>query len=195
MKNKGFTLVELIAVIVLVAVMIIIFAPMVSNVFSRTKNMLSDLDKQALNDGVKTYLTNLQENGYNLETIYLYDSECKIQDALSEYNKVTYRVSNDTEVSGYDFVKYAAENDLYITAEYLVNHGYFNNGCKYDVDDNSCEKTAECKVNKECTLVVHYNSEKVKANPNCNLGDRCEYYYKLGDYTINYLDESKCLIK
>jgi prepilin-type N-terminal cleavage/methylation domain-containing protein len=193
MKNKGFTLVELIAVIAIIGVFIILMVPFMSNVFGRTKKMINDIDRQALEDSVKTYLTNLQNNGYQLNNQYVYDDQCNIQDVLSNYDPVSYRTSDNTEVSGYDFVKYAAQNDLYITAEFLVNNNYFDSGCNYV--ENSCPKSTGCKVNKECTLVVHYESEKVLANPNCTLGDRCEFYYQLGNYTINILDESKCAIK
>lgn len=193
MKNKGFTLVELIAVIAIIGVLVVLFAPMISNIFTGTKNALKDIDKQELNDGVKTYLTTVQDNGVYLDSHYIYDDKCNIQDAISNYVPVTYKISEGNEVAGYDFIKYAAQNDLYITAETLVKYGYFNSGCNYNPD--TCSKSVECKVNKECTLVVHYDSNKVLANPNCTLGDRCEYYYQLGDYTINYLDESKCVIK
>ena len=42
MKNKGFTLVELIAVIAIIGVFIILMVPFMSNVFGRTKKMIKD---------------------------------------------------------------------------------------------------------------------------------------------------------
>ena len=195
MKNKGFTLVEVIAVLALIAVLVIIFVPIISNGFYRSKKLLKDYDKQALIDGAKTYLTNLKEDGYNIKTVNTYDSSCNITNTTSNYEKESYTAPDGTIYSGYEYIKYAAGNDLYITAKYLVDNGYFNNGCKYDATENSCEKSAECKVDKECTLVVHYNAEKTKANPKCDLGDKCTFYYELGDYTINIQDESKCIIK
>ena len=193
MKNKGFTLVEVIAVITLIAVIIILFVPVFTNGLFRSKTLLKEYDKQALFDGAKTYLTSLKEEGYNLKNNYVYDDQCNISDVLSEYQKEEYIAQDGTHYSGYDYIKHASENDLYITAETLVNLGYYNNGCNYN--PGNCEKSGECKVDKSCTLVVHYNSEKTKANPNCDLGDKCTFYYQLGDYTINILDESKCVIK
>ena len=194
MKNKnGFTLIEILTVVTIVAVLIIILIPILGRAFRQAKNALSDMDKKSLIDGTKLYVNNLVDNGYNVVTKNNYDSSCNFINSI-QTNKLATYLNNGTELSGYKFVEYAAQNDLYVTAEYLVENGYYDSSCIYDQAAHPCENSSKCKIDKECTLVVHFNSDRVNANPSCTSGN-CEYYYTLGDYTVTIQDESKCKIK
>ena len=193
MKNKnGFTLVELLTIVTIIAVLIILLLPVINKSLRSINKALKDIDKNALIDSTKLYVNNLVNNGYNVVSTNHYDASCNFINTTQE-NKLASYINNGVELSGYRFVEYAAQNDLYITAEYLVQNGYFDNGCIYDTN-NTCEKSTSCKVDKACTLVVHFNSNTVKANPNCTSAN-CEVYYVLGDYSVNIQDEAKCVIK
>lgn len=189
-KKNGYTLVELLTVLTILAVLIILFVPIITKVYRNINKQLNELDKNALIDGTKSYINNLVNNGYNVVYTTHYDDSCNFVNKTEEKKLASY-INNGTELSGYNFTKYAAQNDLYITAEYLVKNGYFDSECIYD---DTCNKSSKCKVDRACTLVVHFDSETVKANPNCN-SDSCEVYYKLGNYKIDIQDESKCKIK
>jgi len=194
MKNKnGFSLVEILTVVTIIAVLLILLIPLLGKSYKSAVNSLKDIDKKSLIDGTKLYVNNLVNNGYNIVSTKSYDSSCNIVSSNEENKLASYLTSNG-EVSGYKFVEYAANNDLYVTAEYLVNNGYFDNGCIYDASNDSCEKSKKCKVDKTCTMIVHFEHEEVNQNPSCT-GATCEKYYTLGNYTVSIQDESKCVIK
>ncbi len=55
MKNKGFTLVELLAVIVILSLLAIITTVSIGNIMSSSKNSLSDEQKKNLEESAKIY--------------------------------------------------------------------------------------------------------------------------------------------
>ena len=56
MNRKGFTLVELLAVIALLAIIIVFAVPNLLNVFSEGKNKLSSIQKNQIKSAVEMYL-------------------------------------------------------------------------------------------------------------------------------------------
>ena len=55
MKNKGFTLVELLAVLVILAIIVTITAVAVSSILSSSENSVSDLQKKNVEEAAKVY--------------------------------------------------------------------------------------------------------------------------------------------
>lgn len=194
MKNKnGFTLVEVMAVITLLGVITILLIPTFQKVFNQTKSAIKDFDKQTLIDGGRMYAEHIFNGGTSEVVTKTYDDQCNVVNTKTETKPASYVITNQ-ELSGYELIKYAALNDLYVTAEYLVDNGYYDSGCDYHAD-GKCNKSKECKVSKDCTLRIHFEHTTVKANPSCTLGDKCMVYYQLGQSSVSIVDESKCEIK
>ena len=151
MKDKnGFTLMELLAVIVILGLIIIIAVPSVMNIMKTAKDKLSDYDKEALIDAAKFYITDVDNSKKSIEI-----------------NNITY--------SGYEFKKYMNENgSVQVSAYTLAKGKYYDPGCNYDIDNDS-----ECKVSKECTINVYadigvQNGYFVTNKISAEIGDKCE---------------------
>lgn len=194
MKNKnGFTLIEVMAVVTLLGVIVVLITPAISSIFNRTKQAIKDYDKNTLIDAGRLYAEHIYNGGTTVVTTNTYDDQCNIINKTTENKPASYNTGSQ-ELSGYDLIKYAALNDLYVTAEDLVKNGYYDSGCDYSAD-NKCSYSKECKVSKECTLKIHFEHTTFKANPSCTLGDKCMVYYQLGQSSVSIVDESKCAIK
>ncbi len=186
-KNKGFTLVELMAVITIMGVLVVLLIPVIFNIFGIAKKALKDIDKKALIDGVKLYANDMINGNKSITYKTVTKPDGTTEDVMVE-KKITYKVA-DREIDGYEFVEYAAKNGITVNARFLVENGYFDNGCNYDDPKNTC------KVDPDCQLHVSWEYTTVKANPNCNLGDDCKFFYSLGDMSASVVDEKKCVIK
>lgn len=151
MKDKnGFTLVEILAVVVVLGLIIIIAIPTVTNILSGAKKTLSEYDLEQLLDASKFYIADIDNSKASIKI-------------------------NDVEYQGYNFKKYMNEQGtILITAYDLSKNNYYNPGCDYDKNDN---KT--CKVNKDCTIEINMefdieNTYLVTKNINATLGSNCE---------------------
>jgi prepilin-type N-terminal cleavage/methylation domain-containing protein len=179
-NNKGFTLVEVLAVITLAGVLVVLLIPVFQRAFGAAKQAIKDIDKQAITDGAKLYAEDL----IHANKITTYDeSGHKIVKTAS------YVTSTGTELSGYAFIEYAALNGMDVNVRYLADHGYYDKNCNYNEANN------KCKVDPDCTVHISFEYEKIKANPECTLGDACKMYYSLGNYKATIVDETKCAIK
>ncbi len=107
MKKNGFTLVELLAVIVILAVIALITVPIINGTINDSKDRLSDEQYSRVRDAVKTYTAkNVSE-----------DCECVTVDELKKQGYLDDVVIRDpksgNEISGYYTIKWSDENNQY----------------------------------------------------------------------------------
>ena len=180
MKNKnGFTLVELLAVISVLAILIAISVPAIFSILGQSKKMLSDYDRDTLMDAAKYYITDIDLG--DLDFVYPGNNPIDI-------NGTTY--SKGMKMTKYDAKTYIIEsNGLTITAYDLVKGGYYDKNCKYagetiSYKENGATKTSvvakdkDCHVPKTCKIKVGIVGKKVEQNT----------YYVTEDYTVELLD-------
>lgn len=163
MKNKGFTLVELLAVISIIGVVIILLVPTLMQTFTNSKNLLNEYSLEGVEDAGKMYITDL-DNGI---LKYEYQGSTPV-----EVNGHTY--SRGQTMSSYDFKVYVIDNGgILVNMETLVNGGYYDKNCKYagtkiTYTENGVEKTKvvekdqDCNMPKECTLRVGIDGKLVE---------------------------------
>ncbi len=126
MKKNGFTLVEVLAVISILGVVIVFVVPNLLSAFYKSRDILSDYEKNTIKDAGKMYITDL-DNG------------------IKSYNGY----------SGYEFKKYAVANSgITVSLTTLIDEGYYDDACtsklcqkyqKSKLDDSSSK--VECNLN------------------------------------------------
>ncbi len=146
MKNKGFTLVEVLAVISIIGVLMVVFVPSLLSPFYKAKNKISDMERNQIIDAGKLYLVDLD----NSVIPYVYEEEEDI-----EINGKTYHKGD--EMTGYDLRTYIITNDgIKVDIKALVKNGYYDKTCNYETNPQ------KCKVKDKCILKVKINGEKVQ---------------------------------
>lgn len=142
MKNKGFTLVEMLTVVSILGVIIILTFPTMMQVFYGARKKLGDYDMQGVEDAGKMYVADLD----NDILTYTYNGTKTIT-----VNKK--QVTPGTVLSGYDLKVYIIENGpIEVTMETLVKGGYYDENCEYATKPG--EKDSNCNLPKTCTLKV-----------------------------------------
>ena len=145
-NNKGFTLVEILAVISIIGVVSILLIPTLLNVFYKSKGMLDDYLKEKLIDAGKMYVTDL-DTGIK-DYIYTGDKNIEIDGTI---------YSPGSKISGYDLRVYIIENNgINVSVKDLVKDGYFDKECNYETNKK------QCKVKDTCILKVKIKSELVQ---------------------------------
>ena len=129
MKNKGFTLTELLAVIVILSVLVIIAAPVVQNAFSNAKSSIGSLEKKNIDDTAERIVLEIINCDYS-DNIY---------DILNISNTLTCSEINDLVVGN-------TISNIDITK--LKTYGYFN-----DVG-NKCNGTISITTDAESYQVT-----------------------------------------
>ena len=134
MKNKrGFSLVELLAVIVLLGVIMLIAVPSYSKYIEKTKAAKCEADKAAIIDATKSFITDC-----------IYKNVCATSRPISDYTDYTetptLEVENliSTSFMSKEFEKYneleirISKNETDGVSDYvvLINDSNFNNLCK-----------------------------------------------------------------
>lgn len=100
-NNKGFTLVEILAVISLLGVIMVLIIPGILNLVGDSKKRINELEKKDIMESGKLYLISIDEN-------------------KTKYN----------DLSGYDFKKYMAENGyITVSLENLIDLKYYDENC------------------------------------------------------------------
>jgi prepilin-type N-terminal cleavage/methylation domain-containing protein len=178
-SRKGFTLVELLAVISVLGILIVLSVPSIISVLSNSKKMLNEYDQETLLDAAKYYITDIDEG--TLEYTYTGNSAIDV-------NGTTY--TKGMVMSKYDAKTYIIENNgITITAYDLVSGGYYDANCKYagevvSYEENGTIKTSKvaedtsCHVPKTCKIKVGINGRKVENDK----------YYVTDDYTAEIID-------
>lgn len=180
MKNRnGFTLVELLAVISILAILIVIAVPTVLDILGKSRKILNEYDRDSLLDAAKYYITDIDIG----ERDFLYPGNTPIDVNGTTYNK-------GMKMTKYDAKTYIIEsNEFTITAHDLVKGGYYDKNCKYagdtvEVKENGVIKTSvvakdqNCHVPKNCKIKVGIKGKKVEQDT----------YYVTEDYTVELLD-------
>ncbi len=147
MKSKnGFTLIEILAVLSVLALVAILIMPAFLSAFSGARSTLRKFDKDALIDAGRMYLTDLDTG----DKEYIYDENV----ALNDLNGHNYKKGD--RLTMYDFRTYVIRRDgINVNAKTLVNEGYYDKRCKYKgeiVDGKPLEKDQNCHVPENCTL-------------------------------------------
>ncbi len=146
MKNKGFTLVELLAVISIIGVIMVMFVPSLLSVLYKSKNRISELEQGQIIDAGKLYLVDLD----NSVIPYVYEEENEI-----EINGNIYRKGD--EMTGYDLRTYIINNEgITVDIKTLVKNGYYDSTCNYETNPKNC------KVQEKCKLKVKIIGEKAQ---------------------------------
>ena len=147
MKNRGFTLVELLAVISIMGVVMILVVPTMLRALGNAKKELSKYDLQGVEDAGKMYVTDLDEGILN----YTYTGK----DNITVNNKV---ITPGTVLTGYDLKVYIINmGGITVDMGTLVKGGYYNEGCHYAGETfggKVLTEDVDCKLPKECTLRV-----------------------------------------
>ncbi|MCH5167232.1 MAG: type II secretion system protein [Erysipelotrichales bacterium] len=142
MKNKGFTLVELLAVISIMGVVMVLFLPTMLAALRNGKNLLKKYDLEGVEDAGKMYAADL-DNGVITYT-YTGDEDIEVNGKIIKPN---------TELKGYDLKVYLIEKGpIEVTMETLVAGDYYDKNCKYAT--NPGEKDKNCHLPKTCTLSI-----------------------------------------
>jgi len=165
MNKKGFTLVELLAVISILGVVAILAIPTLLSALDKGKKLSKQYDEEGIVEAAKMYLIDL-DNG--VKTITYSGSNITVN------NKT---VKNGDVLSGYDLKVYLIQKGgINVTMKTLVEGGYYDDDCDYTNNPGRCE------VPSDCTIKVSLNYSK------SNDG----IYYTTTGYTAYIVDSSKC---
>lgn len=152
MKNKGFTLIEILAVLSIIGVVAILVMPTMLSALRDGKKMLSKYDLEGVEDAGKMYITDLDLG----EVDYIYDENETIN-----LNGHTYKKGD--KLSPYDLKTYVRnKGGLDVSIRHLVKEGYYDKNCKYAgevVDGVVLTKDKNCHVPADCILHVTIEQE------------------------------------
>ena len=168
MKNKGYTLVELLAIISILGVVMILMMPTMLSALRNSKLLIKKYDLEGVEDAGKMYVAD-RDNGIK-SYIYNGDNDIIIRDKT---------IKPGTHLSGYDFKVYLIDNGpITVDMKTLVEGGYYDKDCKYA--ENPDEKDINCHLPKDCTLLVGINAKYtsdgyyVTEEYTAKIGDNCE---------------------
>lgn len=122
LNNKGFTLIELIGVIIIISILSLLFFPSLINQFKKTSDNMDETTEKIIIDSAKLYVDNNSANfdeskNYCLSILTLIENEY-LEDNFTEYDKEDIIENRVVQIKG--------------------------NGSKFNysiVSDSSCEQT------------------------------------------------------
>ena len=149
MRSKGFTLVELLAVISILGVSAILGLPSLLSAFNNSKKILDSYTEDGIIDAAKTYITDI-----DLGTIkYTYNSNTPFKSIQSG---ITYNKGDVMKT--YDFKLYLdSVGEITVPITTLVSGGYYNKGCDY------ATKNKDCVIKDTCLVTASIIMEKNNA--------------------------------
>lgn len=135
-NNKGFTLVEILAIISVLGVVMIFVVPTMMQAFTDARGMVGENDEKQVLDAAKMWITD-----FDLSVKpYTYNGNSAV-----EYNGHTYNKGDVMQV--YDFRSYVIENKgINVTMGELVAGGYYDKNCDYSKANNSCKYPSTCTI-------------------------------------------------
>lgn len=144
MKNKGFTLVEVLAVIVVLGLVMTLAIPAGLKAFYKTRGKLDEYERSSIIDAGRLYIEDLDEGNIKFEIPEDY-----------EVNGNSY--SKGDTISGYDLRVYLINTGgLKVDIKELVSRGYYDKECNYE------KNIKNCKVQGTCIVKVWIEGEKVQ---------------------------------
>ncbi len=144
MKNKGFTLVEMLAVIVVLGIVMVIALPAGLDAFYKSRRKLDEYEKSSIIDAGRLYITDLDEG--NIDFFIPEDYEV---------NGHTYKKGD--KITGYDLRVYLINTGgLKVDIKELVARKYYDKECNYE------KKPKACKVQGKCIVKVWIEGKKVQ---------------------------------
>ena len=166
--NRGFTLVELLATIAIMAILMIVAVPNIINILDKNKKTtyvedarkLVALAKYRLNSDINIKRPTFHANPYGCTTDCTYDYRCVgfHYDTLVKEGEIekgpeggTYNLSDDSNLTNGSFViiKYTEYNKFYygvqLVEKYTVNGVVSYSGIKYISDSSLLNKTDAIK--------------------------------------------------
>lgn len=149
-RRKGFTLVELLAVIVVLGVILVLVAPTALSSFYKARATLNEMEQGIIIDAAKIYLTDLDKG----KREYIYQGNEEIEVNGHKYKK-------GDKIKGYDLRVYIINNDgINVDVRTLVEGGYYDEQCSYEVEGYEGKPGPGCKVQEECVLRAKFNYTK-----------------------------------
>ena len=186
MKKNGFTLVEILAVLVLIAAIVIISVPSILNYINGSKNEISEVTKKIVFSGAELYLekedvkliTNHQKYCVSLQTLVdsglldegISDAATSEKLDLNQYVEVTYQFDDDLKINKYN----------YQVVESCSNKMIHENGSVLYFD---VTRGKVCNNYHEDNSITGYNgtsSTKTTSNQN-----GCLKFYIFNDYSTS----------
>ena len=145
-KNKGFTIVEILAVLSILGVVAILVVPTMLKSFYDARGMLNESDERQILDAAKMWIIDFDKS----VKPYIYNGS-----SVVEYNGHTYNPGDAMQV--YDFRSYVIENKgINVSIKELVEGGYYDKRCDYSKENNTCKVPETCviKVGLEYSTAV-----------------------------------------
>ncbi len=184
MKNKGFTLVELLAIIVILGVVAAIITPVVQKSLKANKEKVYEILVDQIKDYTKDYLTKntnqLPDNDGEVSTIKFIDLK---KEGLLQINVVN--PINDNIISNESVVKVTRKNNNYtyeVVTYDLVDVDEVEEGAptiSLSSYTQECSTACELEIIEDASRQIIYNGEEVSSIDLNDKGIYTVYYSKL----------------
>lgn len=183
MKNKAFTLVELLAIIVILGVIATIITPVIQKSLKANKEKVYEIFVEQIEDYTKDYLAKntsvLPNNAGEVSTIKFIDLK---KEGLLQINVVNPKTNNI--VSNESLIKVTKERNNYtyeVIIYDLVDVQEGDSSISLESYTQECSTTCELESIDGVSRQIIYNNEEVSSINLNNKGVYTVYYSKLKD--------------
>jgi len=143
MNKKGFTLVELLAVIVVIAILLIIVSTSGFGVFNKAKDKLLEENINSIKEGVNILITEVDSCDDDIDASLINE----------------YAPSNNKTCEGLQ-TKFDNSNDIEITLKYLIDNNYISGESIEKLSDNNPNATIIIK-NKKFDSIINLDNKEI----------------------------------